>query len=71
MALLSETVQKQIVYVVLIIISLYIMKPTVIFKPNGKPRLYGFGYDDEGYKRTLYTFQFIILILVLLISILH
>lgn len=68
MVAISGTLQKQIVYVVLIVISLYLMKPTVIFKPNGKPRVYGFGYDDEGYKRTLYTFQFVILILVLLLS---
>ena len=39
-----------------------------MFKPNGKPRVYGVGYDDEGYKKTLYTFQFTIIIMVLVMT---
>jgi len=64
---LSEQVSRQIPYLLGIIIILYIIKPNVLFKPNGKPRLYGIGYDDEGYRKTLYTFQFSIIILALFI----
>ena len=60
--------QTQIIYVIGTILLLYITKPILLFKPNGKPRLYGLGYDDEGYKKTLYTFQFIIVIVVLIIT---
>lgn len=69
MALVSATLQRQIVYLISIVVLLFITKPPIVFKPNGKPRLYGFGYDDEGYKKTLYTFQFIILIIALLVSV--
>lgn len=62
------TLQTQIIYVIGTILLLYISKPILLFKPNGKPRLYGLGYDDEGYKKTLYTFQFIIVIVVLIIT---
>ena len=62
------TLQTQIVYVIGTILLLYISKPILLFKPNGKPRLYGLGYDEEGYKKTLYTFQFIIIIIVLTIT---
>ena len=64
------TLQTQIVYVIGTILLLYILKPILLFKPNGKPRLYGLGYDEEGYKKTLYTFQFIIIIIVLVITLL-
>ena len=69
MALVSATLQRQIVYLISIVVLLFITKPPIVFKPNGKPRLYGFGYDDEGYKKTLYTFQFIIFIIALLVSV--
>ena len=62
---ISEFVKTQIPYLFGIIIILYIIKPTIFFKPNGKTRLYGIGYDEEGYKKTLYTFQFAIIIIVL------
>lgn len=66
MNILSDSAKIQIPYLFGIIIFIYIFKPSVFFKPNGKIRLYGLGYDDEGYKKTLYTFQFSIIILVLL-----
>lgn len=69
MALVSATLQRQIIYLISIVVLIFITKPPIIFKPNGKPRLYGFGHDDEGYKKTLYTFQFIILIIALLVSV--
>jgi hypothetical protein len=64
---ISEEIQKKIIYLFCIIIIIYIVKPTILFKPNGKPRIYGIGYDNEGYKKTLYTFQFAIIILALFI----
>jgi hypothetical protein len=64
---LSEKITRQIPYLLGVIIILYIVKPNILFKPNGKPRVYGIGHDDEGYKKTLYTFQFIIIIIALLI----
>lgn len=64
---LSEEIQKKIIYLFCIIIITYIVKPSILFKPNGKPRVYGIGYDYEGYKKTLYTFQFAIIIFALLV----
>ena len=64
---LSEKVTRQIPYLLGVIIILYIVKPNILFKPNGKPRIYGIGHDEEGYKKTLYTFQFIILVLTIII----
>ena len=63
---LSSKIQRQIPFLIGAILIIYIIKPSLFFKVNGKPRLYGFGYDDEGYKKTLYTFQFVILILALI-----
>jgi hypothetical protein len=67
MIVLSEKVKMLIPYLIGIILIIYILKPTMFFKPNGKTRLYGLGYDEEGYKKTLYTFQFCIIIIVLIL----
>ena len=67
MLILSEKVTRQIPYLLGVIIILYITKPNILFKPNGKPRIYGIGHDEEGYKKTLYTFQFLIIIIAILI----
>ena len=64
---MTLTLQKQLPFLIGSIAGLYLLKPSILFKPNGKPRLYGIGYDDEGYKKTLYTFQFIIIIIVVLL----
>ena len=64
---LSQQAQRRIPVLLGIIIVLYSMKPSILFKPNGKPRIYGVGYDEEGYKKTLYTFQFAITIIVVLL----
>jgi hypothetical protein len=65
--MLSSNIKRQVPFLVGGILIIYITKPSLFFKLNGKPRLYGFGYDEEGYKKTLYTFQFIILIMALII----
>lgn len=64
---MSSNIKRQIPFLIGGILIMYITKPSLFFKLNGKPRLYGFGYDEEGYKKTLYTFQFIILIMALII----
>lgn len=67
MIVLSERVKMLIPYLIGIILIIYILKPNIFFKPNGKTRLYGLGFDDEGYKKTLYTFQFAIIIIALVL----
>jgi hypothetical protein len=67
---ISKSVKNKIPYVFGIIIIIYIVKPNIIFKPNGKLRDYGIGYDSEGYKKTLYSFHFVILIVVLFVYLL-
>lgn len=67
MIVLSEKVKMLIPYLIGIILIIYILKPNIFFKPNGKTRLYGLGFDDEGYKKTLYTFQFAIIIIALIL----
>lgn len=61
---------QKIFYVILIILLLYILKLPIFFKPNGKLREYGIGLDNEGFSKTLYTFQFAIIITTIFISIL-
>lgn len=63
----SENTQRRIPYLLGIIILLYMLKPPILFKPNGKPRNYGVGYDEDGYKKTLYTFQFSIIIIIIIL----
>lgn len=67
MIVLSEKVKNLIPYLIGVILIIYVLKPSIFFKPNGKTRNYGLGYDDEGYKKTLYTFQFAIIIIVLIL----
>jgi hypothetical protein len=64
----SQVVQHRILYLLGLIAILFVIKPRFFFKPNGKPRLYGLGYDHEGYKKTLYTVQFIVLVLAILLT---
>lgn len=55
-------------YIIGITVAIYFLKPSIFFKPNGKPRVYGVGIDEEGYKKTLYTFQFALLIIAILFA---
>jgi hypothetical protein len=64
---ISTDVQNKIPYVIGIIIILYILKPNAIFKPSGEHREYGFGYDRDGYKRSIYSMHFVILLIVIVI----
>lgn len=50
-----------------VIIIIFMTKPIIMFKPNGQQRVYGFGTDTDGYKKTLYVPHFIILIVIILL----
>lgn len=65
----SDKVKRILPYLLGGILLLYIIKPSIIFKPNGQLRNYGFGYDSDGYKKTLYTMHNIIILLVVLLYI--
>jgi hypothetical protein len=66
--IITSKAARQIQYMIIIIVFLYYFKPTVCFKTNGKLRTHGVGKDDEGYKKTLYTFQFIIFMVAIVLS---
>jgi hypothetical protein len=62
--MISSKVKSIVPYILVSIVLLYIIKPPIVFKPNGKLREYGLGYDSEGYKQTLYTMHTLIIVLV-------
>jgi hypothetical protein len=64
---LSKDIQNKMFYVAGIIILIYIMKPSLIFKPNGEHREYGLGYDKDGYKKSIYTMQLMIVLIVVMV----
>ena len=64
---LQSDFQKKLMYIIGAIMLIYVLKPTLLFKPNGKSRVYGLGYDEEGHKKTLFNFQFIIIFIVLIV----
>jgi hypothetical protein len=61
--MLSDKVKRLLPYLIGSIIILYIVKPSISFKPSGQLRNYGFGYDSDGYKKTLYTLPILIIFL--------
>ena len=63
----SSKAKQLIPYLLGTIIVLYMLKPSFVFKPNGKPRQYGIGHDTEGYKKTLYSLQTVIIFVVILL----
>jgi hypothetical protein len=65
---ISQQVFSKLPYIILLVLLIYIIKPNIIFKPNGKFREYGIGYDEEDYKKTLYTMHFIIIISVIILA---
>jgi hypothetical protein len=62
-----EALKTRMIYLIFLIIGLYFLKPDFIFKPDGTPREYGVGYDSEGYHKTFYTFQVVIVIMTAII----
>lgn len=59
---------KQIYLVILMVLLIYLTKPNLIYKPDGKLREYGAGYDKNGYKKTFFTLPITITIVVILIN---
>jgi hypothetical protein len=59
----SDKVKKILPYLLGAILIFYLVKPSISFKPNAQLRNYGFGYDSDGYKKTLYTMHNIIILL--------
>ena len=59
---------NNIVLLVLSVVILYMIKPTFIYKPNGRLREYGVGYDKMGFKKTFFTFPIVILIIVIALN---
>lgn len=62
MNFLSQTVSDLLPVYLTLIFFLFALKPGMFFKPNGKPREYGFGRDSEGFRKTLLTLQTAILL---------
>lgn len=52
-------------YIICILLLIFIIKPSIIFKPDGKIREFGLGYDDSNNKKTLFNIQFILLLVVI------
>lgn len=63
---MKSLVQRS-VYLVLVIISLWTIKPNFIFKPTGVPREWGTGMDQEGYKKTLIDLRWCILMTIIIL----
>jgi len=63
----SNKVKKILPYLIGAIILFYIVKPSISFKPNNQLRNFGFGVDSDGYKKTLYTMQNIIILITILL----
>jgi hypothetical protein len=56
----------RIILVIGIVSFIYFTKPSIIFKENSEPRHYGLGTDSTGDKKTLFTMEVVIVILILL-----
>ena len=67
--MLNPKISKVSLYLIGIIIMLYITKPAILFKPNGRIREYGFNYGKDGFKRTLFTMHTIVVVSVVLLYI--
>lgn len=64
---INEKTKNMIPVYILLIVSLFYFKPTMVFRPDGKPREYGFGIDSGNQKRTLFNLHFIILIIAVIL----
>uniref|UniRef100_A0A6C0DZL8 Uncharacterized protein n=1 Tax=viral metagenome TaxID=1070528 RepID=A0A6C0DZL8_9ZZZZ len=59
----------KIFYFLFILVLIYAFKPLLFFTPDGSQRQYGMGFDDKGYKKTLYSINHAIVIIVFMLSI--
>lgn len=58
----------RILLLILMIILVNLIKPGLIYKPNGKPREFGVGISDDKYKKTLFTLPVVITMLAIVVS---
>lgn len=65
--ILSNKVKKILPYLIGAITFIYILKPKMFFKQNNQLRSYGFGVDADGYKKTVYTMQNIVIFLTIIL----
>jgi hypothetical protein len=68
---LSERFKKNIPIVIFCILLFFIVKPSICFKPNNQPREYGVGLDSDGYKKTFFSMNIMIIVIVLLVYFLN
>lgn len=59
--IISDRLMQSIMYFLVAMLLLFYFKPGFLFKPNGKPREHGFGMDSQGYKKTLFSLQTIVI----------
>jgi hypothetical protein len=62
--------QDILIFVVVLLMFFY-LKPSFLFKPNGKPREYGMGVDAEGYRKTVFSMHTVIIVIVVFIVVLN
>ena len=58
-----------LVYMFLITLLLYI-KPAMVFDNNGDIRKYGVGVDENGIKKTLFSFQLLVIFVAIIVFVL-
>jgi hypothetical protein len=58
---MNSKLLRKLAFLALLIVFVFQIQPAFLFKPNGKPREYGFGMDSEGYKKTVLNLHFFIL----------
>lgn len=58
---MDSKILTKLAFLALLIIFVFQIQPAPLFKPNEKPREYGFGLDSEGYKKTILNLHFFII----------
>lgn len=58
---MNSKVLTKLAFLALLIVFVFQIQPSFLFKPNEKPREYGFGIDSEGYKKTILNLHFFII----------
>lgn len=58
---MDSKILTKLAFLALLIVFTFQIQPTFLFKPNEKPREYGFGIDSEGYKKTILNLHFFII----------
>lgn len=60
--------KKGIIFLILSVVLIHLLKPNLIYKPNGMLRDYGVGYDKHGFKKTFFTLPIIIVLIVIFVN---